>query len=131
MKRYIYLLLFGFLLTQSVVYAETIRGMITNLDPATNTLLIRRTDTSSTTSQDINVKVKTDTKTTNVASLKELQVGHEVKIDAKEDKASGVFEAKSIEVTGSQSTQASSASQPASSDQGSAQSSQSASQNRY
>src|SRR5437879_6166125 len=118
MKRFIYLSLFVFFLAQSAAYAETIRGMITNLDPTNNMLIVRRTDASSSTSQDINVKVQTDTKTKNVASLKELQVGHEVKIDAKENKASGVFEAKSIEVTGSQPTQASTASQQASTDQG-------------
>ncbi len=104
MKRYIYPLFFGLLLMQPAAYAETIRGMITNLDPANNIVIVRRADASNSVPQDVNVRVKTDTKTKNVASLKELQVGHEVKIDAKEDKASGVYEAKFIEVTGSQST---------------------------
>lgn len=102
MKRYIYLLAFGFLFSQSAVYAETIRGMITNLDSTNNVLSIRRTDNSKTTAEQLAIQVKSDTQTKNVASLKELQVGHEVKIDAKENKTSGLFEAKSIEVTNSQ-----------------------------
>ena len=102
MKRYIYLLVFGFLFTQTAVYAETIRGMIINLDQANNILSVRRTDNSKNTPEQVAVQVKSDTETKNVASLKELQVGHEVKIEAKENKTSGLLEAKSIEVTNGQ-----------------------------
>ncbi|MBI2095242.1 MAG: hypothetical protein HYT89_03645 [Candidatus Omnitrophica bacterium] len=106
MRRYIYLSLLAFCLAQSVAYAEMIRGVIVNLDPAHDTLSVKRTDASKDKPQQLDVKVKSDTQTKNVASLKELQVGHEVKIDAKEDKTSGVYEAKSVEVTSAQSAQA-------------------------
>ena len=99
-KRYIYSLFLAFLFAQPNAYAETIRGMITDLDAAHDILIVRRTDPSKEMEQQLNIKVKSDTKTKNVASLKELQVGHEVKMDVKEDKMTGIYEAKSIEVLG-------------------------------
>jgi hypothetical protein len=101
MKRCIYLLLFGFFAAQTVGYAEMIQGMIVTLDSANNMLIVRRTDTPKDGVQQITVKVKSDTKTQNVASLNELKMGQEVKIDAKESNP-GVYEAESVEVTASQ-----------------------------
>src|SRR5262245_45890117 len=95
MKRSVYGFLVGLLLVPAVARAEMIQGMITAIDPANDTLGVRKSGSS----QQLNIKVKSDTKTKNVASLKELQVGQQVKIDAKEDKSAGVWEAKSVEVT--------------------------------
>lgn len=81
----------------SWVCAEAIQGTITSMDVSKNKLNVTRTDIVKS-PQVVNVVVKDETQTKNVASLKELQVGQEVKIDAAEDKASGVWEARSIEV---------------------------------
>ena len=99
MKRSIYLLIAGFVLSQSAAYAEVIQGMIINVDPASDMISVRQAVPSKHTPQQLEIKVKNDTKTKNVASLKELRVGQEVRVDAKENKQTNLFEAKSIEVT--------------------------------
>ncbi|MBI4432327.1 MAG: hypothetical protein HY592_02450 [Candidatus Omnitrophica bacterium] len=99
MKRYTILVLAGLIAGSSVAYAETIRGMINTIDAARDMVGITRSDAAGTQPQEVNVKVTRDTKTKNVATLKDLQVGQEVKVDAKEDKAGGVWVAKTVEVT--------------------------------
>ena len=100
-KRYLRLSLAGALCLPAAAYAEMIQGMITHVDTANDMLSIRQTSAPAGSPQEVNVRVKSDTKTTNVASLHELQVGQEVKIDAQGNtSAGGVLEAKTIEVTG-------------------------------
>lgn len=98
MKKSIYLLLAGIVLSQVAAQAEIIRGTITNMDPVNNILRVRREGPSKNVYDDISVKVKADTVAKNVASLQELQVGHDVTIDAQANKATGSFDAKSIEL---------------------------------
>ena len=101
MKRYLRLSLAGALCLPAAAYAEMIQGSITHVDSANDMLSIRQASAPAGSPQEINVRVKSDTKTKNVASLHELQVGQEVKIDAQENKAGGgLLEAKTIEVTG-------------------------------
>lgn len=98
MKRSIYILLAGIVLSQVSAQAEIIRGTITSMDPVSNIMHVRREGPSKNVYDDISVNVKADTVAKNVASLQELQVGHDVTIDAQANKVSGSFEAKSIEL---------------------------------
>ena len=102
MKRLIYALLLGLFLTQSAAYAEMIRGTITSVDPTNNMFCILKKNILGRTSKELTVKFDDQTQAKNLASLDQLRIGEKVKVDAKKDKASGLLEAKSVELTAAQ-----------------------------
>ncbi len=98
MKRFIFLSLFGILMAQSA-YAETVQGVIVNMNPVTDTLSIKRTDISPNAAiQELYVKVSNDTLTKNFTSLDQLKIDHKVKMDVTQGDAPVLMDAQSIEI---------------------------------
>ena len=99
MKKHFYLML-GMILSASVASAEMIQGTIAFVDPTSHMISVRRFDKARSGPAQFLVKIKDDTKTRNVASASELQVGQEVKVDARQNRTEKILEADTIEVTG-------------------------------
>ena len=106
MKRTVYLMIGGLLLASGAAYAEMIQGTVASVDPSNHQICIQPSDVTKGLKF---VQFKNDTRTMNVASPQDLQVGQEVKVDAKKG-SNNQLEAKSIEVTATPLAQA--ASQP-------------------
>ena len=116
MKRSIYLLIGGLALASNAAYAEMIQGTIASVDPSRSQFSIQPMDTS----KDVqHVEFKDTTRTKNLLSPQNLQVGQEVKVDVKK-RSGDLLEAKSIELTNAQSAQNSPASQSSDSEPSSA-----------
>lgn len=102
MKRIAYLVMFGFVVLQTVSYAEMIQGTVTQIDTASNTLIVERTDWRTDTNQDVPrqviLHVAPDAELKNLASLLFLKIKDRVKVDYEANRAEGTFEAKSIEL---------------------------------
>ena len=90
----------GLAILQATASAETVHGLVQNFDAATNTLAIRRveTDKNQNLPTDLQLVVNRDAKLKNIASLQELQRDNEVKVDVKQNKDLGIWEAKSVEL---------------------------------
>ena len=99
MKKCLYFFVGGLLLASSA-HAEMIQGTIAFVDATNQMISVRPFDTSKYGPTQLLVKLKEDTKTRNVDSTDELTEGQEVRVDAHQNRAQNVLEARSIEVTG-------------------------------
>ena len=88
----------GLLLPQTTVYADSIEGMIKNVDSTSRTLTIERSNAKAGEAREIQVKIPEDAKFKNFNTFGELQNGQEVKLDARENKDLGSWDAKSVEL---------------------------------
>ena len=88
----------GMLLLQTYAYADRIEGTIKNIDSTNRMLTIERSDAKADQAKEIQVKVTDDAKFKNFNTLGELQNGQAVKLDARENKDLGSWDAKSVEL---------------------------------
>ncbi len=95
------LALLGSIAFASAASAEMVHGSVQKLDAANNMLTIRRieTDKNQNLPQEMQLKVQRDSKLKNIASLQDLQNGNQVKVDVKQNKDLGIWEAKSVELS--------------------------------
>ena len=87
-------------LLQSTSYAAWMSGVVKDVDPTNQTLLIERANanTQEAYEKQIRVKVLNNAKLKNIASLDELKDGQEVKMDVRANKEQGHWDANYIEL---------------------------------
>lgn len=102
MRTTIGLLALGLFLLQAFASAEVIQGSVQRIDAANDTLYIRRFDAdidkNGKLPREFELKVGREAKLKNIASLQDLENGSPVKVDVKQNKNLGVWEAKSVEL---------------------------------
>ncbi len=106
MKRIIYLAVFGLLAFQIAAYADWVNGTVAKVDSKNNTVTIQRTEDErdrrdGNLPAQLEVKVNRDADLKNIASINDLKTGDAVKIDVRENKNLGIWEAKGIELRNS------------------------------
>ena len=80
-------------------HAETFRGEIKNLNADANSFVLIKTEQETgkkAVPQELNVQVSPKAKFAGVASLQELRAGDEIKVNAKQNKKTGQWEARSL-----------------------------------
>ena len=102
MKRSVCMWIAGLVLASNAAYAEMIQGTIASVDASNSRFSVESADKGVQM-----VEFKDTTKTKNLLSPQNLQVGQEVKVNATK-KSDDVLEAKSIELTKSSSAGANS-----------------------
>ncbi|MBI4372536.1 MAG: hypothetical protein HY585_02265 [Candidatus Omnitrophica bacterium] len=90
------LVIIGMLVFEPGASAETIQGVVIHVDSVLNYLLLARTDLMMTTAEELKIIIPPDTELRGIASLADLEVGDEIRVDA--FKESGrTYEANTIE----------------------------------
>lgn len=91
-------LMMGFVMVEATLYAETITGEVAAIDQVTHSISIRHVDLTTGNPQEEKFYVVDNAKFKGVHSLSDLKTGDMVKVEVKENKDSGVLEAKKIEM---------------------------------
>ena len=98
MRKSIIAVVFGLVALPALAYAESFDANVTSVDPAANTVTVSPTEKTDKLPSTLTVAVKEDAKFKNAATLADVKTGDHVKINAKENKDTGVWEGKSVEV---------------------------------
>ncbi len=102
MKKALPLIFAGLFLVQAPVYADWMQGIVQGIEGKTVT--IDRTDASENDNnpRQLKVKVLDNAKLKNISAVEELQSGQEIKVDARNNKEQGFWDANYIELVNPQ-----------------------------
>jgi len=100
MKKALPIVFASLFLVQAPSYADWMKGVVKSVDSAGKTVTIDRTDASENDSKprELKVKIVDNAKMKNISSIDELQNGQEVKVDARDNKEQGFWDANYIEL---------------------------------
>ena len=107
MKKIATVFVFGLLFAANASYAEWVQGIVSNVDIKAGTIQLNRlaTDKNKDFPQTLQLNVQRDAKLKNIVSLEDLKKGNHIKVDVKQNKDLGIWEAKAVELSGDPATQ--------------------------
>jgi hypothetical protein len=102
MKKALPIIFAGLFLVQAPVYADWMQGIVQGIEGKTVT--IDRTDDAGNDSdpRQLKVKVLDNAKLKNISAVEELQNGQEIKVDARNNKEQGFWDANYVELVNPQ-----------------------------
>jgi hypothetical protein len=90
----------GFMMLPKSAHAMVIHGTVTDLHLSTNSITVSYTDPGTQATELLSVAVIPEAELNGVASLSELKVGDLVSLEASQNEVTGLWEAKTLSVSG-------------------------------
>lgn len=81
----------------ALAFGEMFRGTIASIDPVSSLLTLSHADPATGIGHEVKISVSESTQFKGIGALEELKPGDAVKVEAKENKETGLLEAKKIE----------------------------------